>query len=88
MFFFYPRCSSFSILISVQKYEFCLAIGEPRVCWIGGPHEPSKHDITVFRGGDESDESLWDQCALYFQLEKGEKLVGDSGYKGEPEKLC
>ena len=72
----------------MQKYEFCLAIAEPRICWVSGPHEPSKHDITVFRGGDESTEvGNRDQGALYFQLGAGEKLVGDSGYKGEPERI-
>ena len=70
------------------KYEFCLAIREPRVVWISGPHGPSIHDITVFRGGDAKDGNKnWDQKALYFQLEEGEKCVADSGYAGEPSKI-
>ena len=70
------------------KYEFCLATREPRVCWISGPHEPSIHDITVFRGGKaDKDKEDWDPNALYFQLEEGERLIGDSGYVGEPDKV-
>jgi hypothetical protein len=64
-----------------------MAIYEPRVVWINGPEEPSKHDITVFRGGDEKDEAALDQNACFFQLKQGEKLVGDSGYNGEPSKI-
>ena len=71
------------------KYEFCLAVREPRITWISGPHKPSIHDITVFRGGDASeDKENWDQHALYFQLEEGEKCIGDSGYIGEPDKVA
>ncbi|KAL7529872.1 hypothetical protein ACHAXR_003199 [Thalassiosira sp. AJA248-18] len=71
------------------KYEFCLATREPRITtWISGPHKPSKHDITVFRGGDvDEDKEDWDQDALYFQLEEGEKCIGDSGYISEPSKV-
>ena len=46
------------------------------------------HGITVFRGGDANvpiDER--DQNALYFQLGDGERLIGDSGYLGEPDKI-
>lgn len=61
---------------------------EPRICWVNGPKEPSIHDITVFRGGDaDQKEEDRDQSALYFQLEDGEKCIGDSGYNGEPEKV-
>ena len=61
---------------------------EPRVVWISDPHAPSIHDITVFCGGDaKENEKNWDQNALYFQLEEGEKCIGDSGYAGEPSKI-
>ena len=70
------------------KYEFCLATREPRVVWISGPHAPSIHDITVFRGGEakESKDNC-DQNALHFQLGEGEKCIADSGYAGEPSKI-
>jgi len=72
----------------MQKYEACLALYEPRICRLYGPHKPSVHDITVFRGGDADDDvGNWNQDALYFQLKEGEKCVGDSGYIGEPSKV-
>ena len=70
------------------KYEFCLATREPRITWISGPHIPSLHDITVFRGGDaDTKQEEWDESALFFQLGENEKCIGDSGYAGEPEKV-
>lgn len=72
----------------MQKYEFCLATRDPDITWISGPHKPSRHDITVFCGGDASVKvEERDQSALYFQLEEGEKCVGDAGYAGEPSKI-
>ena len=70
------------------KYQFCLATREPKVCHISGPHIPSKHDITVFRGGDADEkEEDRDQSALYFKVEDDERLIGDAGYSGEPTKV-
>ena len=70
------------------KYEFCLATREARVCHISGPHVPSMHDITVFRGGDkDQDEEDRDQSALYFKMKEGDKFIGDAGYSGEPTKV-
>ena len=70
------------------KYETCLAIHAPQICSIRGPFKPSIHDITVFRGGT-TDKNIedWDQEALYFKLQDGEKCIGDSGYAGEPSKV-
>ena len=70
-----------------KKYEFCLATREPRIVWISGPHIPSTHDISVFRGGTTDNPEDWDEDALYFQLEEDELCIGDSGYAGEPGKL-
>jgi hypothetical protein len=78
---------SVCILLHGKKYEFCLALREPRIVWISGPHVPSCHDITVFRGGASDNSDEWDRSALYFQLEAGEKCVGDSGYAGKPDKI-
>jgi hypothetical protein len=70
------------------KYETCMAIDEPQICAINGSHVPSRHDITVFRGGelDEAKET-WDQNALYFQIDEDERFLADSGYNGEPSKV-
>jgi len=90
---FYSSCSQLLFFLlkthsSGLKYEFSLAIYEARVTSARGPEYPSTHDITVFRGG-EPDESInnRDQSALYFQIEDGDKFVGDAGYAGEPEKI-
>ena len=46
------------------------------------------HDITVFRGGNKEDKKEnWDQEALYFKIKQGDRIVGDSGYEGEPSKI-
>ena len=53
-----------------------------------GGKVPSKHDITVFRGGDaDQKEEDRDQSALYFKVEDDERLIGDAGYSGEPTKV-
>ena len=71
-----------------QKYEFCLAIHEPLICSINGPHKPSKADISIFRGGEaDQDKETWDRNSLYFKLGEGKKCVADSGYSGEPSKI-
>lgn len=55
---------------------------------MSGPHEPSRHDITVFRGGDTGkSKEDWDQKSLYFRLGNKDKAIGDSGYAGEPTKV-
>jgi hypothetical protein len=88
--------NSFEALIYflLQKYEFCLAIHEDKLVWCRGPVEASCHDMTFFRGGKRDKKVKvavqmmnWDQNALYFKLKKCQKLVGDSGYSGEPNKI-
>ena len=65
-----------------------MAIDEPKICAINGSHVPSRHDITVFRGGELDDaKETWDQNALYFQIDEDERFLADSGYNGEPSKI-
>lgn len=46
------------------------------------------HDITIFRGGEkEVEKSNRDRKAVYFKLKDGERMIGDSGYNGEPNKF-
>ena len=55
---------------------------------ISGPYPPAVHDITVFRGGENTQaEDTWDNDAIYFQVKNGKRIVGNSGYRGEPSKL-
>ena len=74
-------------------YEVVIDILYDRVIWVSGPLPASTHDITMFRGGAQVDQSKrnnkanWDRRALYFHIPEGKKLIGDSGYKGEPLKI-
>ena len=74
-------------------YEVVMDLCDDRVLWLAGPKPASTHDITFFRGGKtvsksrNTNEAAWDKGALYFQIPKGKKLIGDSGYKGEPKKV-
>jgi hypothetical protein len=73
---------------SQQKYEACLDIYEGRLVWLRGPFEAGMHDMTIFRGGKEEDrKENWDHNALYFKVRQGDRIVGDSGYEGEPRKI-
>lgn len=65
------------------KYETCMAVHEPRIVRIYGPVEPSMHDITLARGGAEDDAD----SAIFQLLNEGEKVIADSGYNGEPDKV-
>lgn len=45
-------------------------------------------DITFFRGGKTKEsKDTWDKSALYAQLPPGKRVITDSGYLGEPEKV-
>jgi hypothetical protein len=75
------------------SYEVVVDICRDRILWTAGPKPASTHDITFFRGGTQvstnrqKNEATWDKNAFYFQVPEGKKLIGDSGYKGEPSKL-
>jgi hypothetical protein len=57
--------------------------------WINGPFAASTHDITILRGGSSNEsKNKWNKKALYFNIPCSiEKLVGDSGYSGQPDKV-
>jgi len=75
------------------SYEIAVDVDDDRAVWTAGPYPASTHDITIFRGGKKEstkqrkNEKMWDKNALYFQIPEGKKLIGDSGYTGEPEKI-
>ena len=58
-----------------------------KIRWINGPEPASIHDITFLRGGKKGDEKNWKKSSLYFHLPKNVKLVGDSAYLGQPDKV-
>jgi hypothetical protein len=46
------------------------------------------HDRTLFCGGTQDvPQERWDNTSLYFKLPQGKKAIGDSAYKGIPEKV-
>ncbi len=58
---------------------------------VARPKPASTHDITFFCGGtevskDRKKNKVRESNALYFQVPKGKRLIGDSGNKGEPKK--
>ena len=61
----------------------------PLSSWINGPFAASTHDITILQGGSSNEsKSKWSKKALYFNIPCSiSKLVGDSGYSGQPDKV-
>ena len=55
--------------------------------WVNGPQPASTHDLTFLCGGKKSKEKEWKKSSLYFNLLEGLRLVGDSAYKGQPDKV-
>lgn len=69
-------------------YEVAVDIVKDRILSVNGPYPASCHDITIFRGGKtKTKKDKWDQNALYFKIPEGKRLIGDSGYLGEPDKV-
>ena len=60
---------------------------EGKIRWINGPEPPTTHDITFLRGGKKGKMSQWKRTSLYFHIPDGVKLVGDSAYEGQPDKV-
>jgi hypothetical protein len=56
--------------------------------WINGPQPASIHDLTFLRGGKAGqNKNSWNQSSLYFMVPEGVKLVGDSAYEGQLDKV-
>lgn len=56
-------------------YELAIAINSDRLVWIAGPYPAATHDITIFHDG------------LMAMMPEGKRAIGDSGYRGEPDKV-
>lgn len=69
------------------SYEVCCDVVQDRIVWVNGPFPASKHDITIFRGGKRGEKSKWRSDSLFSQVPNGKRLIGDSGYVGEPKKI-
>jgi hypothetical protein len=59
------------------SYEVCLVARRQQVAWINGPFPAGLPDLNIYRapGGLKS------------QLQEGEYIFADQGYRGEPETL-
>jgi hypothetical protein len=55
-----------------MKYEVCLAIYSPNICWSNGPHYASASEGTIFKTG------------LGMELPADEPVEVDAGVKGDP----
>jgi len=60
---------------------------EGKIRWINGPEPASTHDLTFLRGGKKGDIRHWKRSSLYFHVPKHVKLVGDSAYEGQSDKV-
>jgi len=59
-----------------------------RILWINGPKPASINDCVFLRGGSKDQpESTWDKSALYFHIPTWVKLVGDSAYDYQRDKV-
>ncbi len=74
-------------------YKVVVDLFDNKILWTAGPKPASTHNITFFCGGTQvstnrqRNEATWDKNAMYFKIPEGKKLIGDSGYKGEPSTL-
>ena len=55
--------------------------------WASGPYPAGTHDLTCFRGGKKGKKKEWKESSLYNSLPTGLRLVGDSGYAGQFDKV-
>lgn len=55
--------------------------------WIAGPQPASIHDLTFLRGGKKGKTNTWNKKSLYFNVPNNVKLVGDSAYEGQSDKV-
>lgn len=70
------------------SYEVCVDTVKERIIWAEGPYPAATHDITIFRGGKVKEGSAnWKKSSLWHKMPAGKRLVGDSGYVGEPDKI-
>jgi hypothetical protein len=69
------------------SYEVCVDAVKNRIVWASGPFPAATHDITIFRGGKAKEKHKWRKSSLYHLIPEGKRLVGDSGYVGEPDKV-
>ena len=55
------------------NYEVGISVFTNQVVWLSGPQQAATADITIYREG------------LLQQIPPGKRVIGDKGYRGEPE---
>ncbi|KAL3775118.1 hypothetical protein ACHAWO_001941 [Cyclotella atomus] len=70
------------------SYEVCVDAVKDRIVWTNGPFPAATHDITIFRGGTKKNgPATWHKSSLFHKMIVEKRLVDDSGYAGEPDKV-
>ena len=69
------------------SFEMVVDPLEGKIRWINGPEPASIHDLTFLRGGKKGQKKKWKRSSLYFALPSFARLVGDSAYEGQPDKV-
>ena len=62
-------------------------VDKGRMRWARGPAPCSSHDITYLRGGKKGQKGNWDKSSLYHNVPEGVRLVGNSAYGGQHDKV-
>ena len=87
------RCDPSSIWYSHKfhgpgvSFEVVMDPNLGKIRWINGPEPASTHDITFLRGGTKGNMNTWKRSSLYFHVPNNMKLVGDSAYAGQLDKV-
>ena len=55
--------------------------------WASGPYPAATHNLTCFRGGTKNDQDNWRESSLYNNMPDGLRLVADSAYAGQFDKV-
>lgn len=70
------------------SYEVCVDTIKDRIVWSNGVFPAATYDITIFPGSTKKNgKATWKQSSLFHKLPDGKRLVGDSGYIGEPDRI-
>lgn len=62
-------------------YELAISIRSGNLAWIKGPYPASTHDVTIFRGGDDPNNSL------KAKIPDGKRGIADGAYSAETDKI-
>lgn len=69
------------------SYEVCVNTVTELIVWTNGPFPAATHDITIFCGCTKKNgKHIWKKSSLFHKILQGKRLVGGSGYLGEPDK--